>query len=166
MLSGVIRFPLQLWTYARLKPVSWIEDGRLAAARYPRDARALGALRELGVKVLVNLHEQAHAPEAMTQHGLTEVHLPVADFQPPTPQQLEEGVLAIERALAAEQCVAVHCGAGLGRTGTLLACYLVKQGLQPEEAIARIRTIRRGSVETRQQETAVAEYARRLRLTR
>src|SRR5438067_2758280 len=145
MLSTIMNLPRQLWTYARLKPVSWIEIGKLAACSYPRNPRALRGLHDQGVTVLVNLHERAHLPAAIAQHGFTEVHLPVADFHPPTPDQLEAGVLAIEQGMAAEQCVAVHCGAGLGRTGTLLACYLVKQGLQPEQAIARIRAIRPGS---------------------
>jgi atypical dual specificity phosphatase len=161
-LQIAVRFPRQLWTYATLKRVSWLEDGKLAACRYPRDAKSLRQLSEQGVTVLVNLHEQAHAPDVLAQHGLTEIHLPVADFQPPTADQLEQGVVAIEAALAAGKRVAVHCGAGLGRTGTLLACYLVKQGLKPEQAIARIRALRPGSVETQQQEAAVSAYARRL----
>jgi atypical dual specificity phosphatase len=142
--------------------VSWLEEGKLAACPYPSNENALRELNQLGVRVLVNLHEQAHPPDAIARHGLIEIHLPVPDFQPPTPDQLDTGVVAIERALASGQCVAVHCGAGLGRTGTLLACYLVKQGLPPEQAIARIRALRPGSVETRQQEAAVTAFARRL----
>ena len=52
----------------------------------------------------------------------------------------------------------MHCGGGLGRTGTLLACYLVRQGLPAAEAIERVRAVRPGSVETRQQAQAVHAY--------
>jgi atypical dual specificity phosphatase len=86
----------------------------------------------------------------------------VPDFTPPTPAQLQAGVAAIETAISDGRRVAVHCGGGLGRTGTLLACYLVKRGLGPDEAIARIRAARPGSVETARQEAAVAEFARQL----
>ncbi len=98
-------------------------------------------------------------------HGLTELHLPVPDFTPPTPEQLEHGIAAIEHAIADRQKVAVHCGGGLGRTGTLLACHMVKRGLTAEEAIARIRALRPGSVETPEQEAAVQNYAQHLSKT-
>jgi atypical dual specificity phosphatase len=113
--------------------------------------------------MLVNLHERAHAPERLARHGLQEVHLPVPDFTPPMPAQLDAGIAAIETARRAGQRVAVHCGGGLGRTGTLLACYLVHEGLSASEAIARVRAARPGSIETPEQEGAVHAYAARLR---
>jgi protein-tyrosine phosphatase len=47
----------------------------------------------------------------------------------------------------------------LGRTGTVLACYLVRRGLSADEALARVRAARPGAVETRAQEAAVRTYA-------
>ena len=47
--------------------------------------------------------------------------------------------------------VAVYCEAGIGRTGTLLAGYLIASGLAPDAAIARVRSLRRGAIETPQQ---------------
>ena len=152
----------QIWTYATLKRISWLVDDRVAACRYPRSEKALHELAEQGVDMLVNLHAQPHSAATLARHGLTELHLPVRDFSAPTLEQLERGVAAIELALAANRKVAVHCGAGLGRTGTLLACYLVKQGLSSEEALVRIRAVRPGSVETPQQERAIQQYARHI----
>ena len=143
-------------------PLDWIEEGKLAGCAYPRAEVALGALTDHGVALLINLHEKAHDPELLARYGLAELHLPVPDFTAPRPEQLEQGVAAIEHAIASGHRVAVHCGAGLGRTGTLLACYLARRGLSATEAITRVREARPGSVETPDQERAVEAYANRL----
>lgn len=152
--------PRQLWRYARRRRVSWYEGGRVGACGYPRDEKALRELADHGVTVLINLHERPHTHGVLARYGLSEIHLQVPDFTPPTRAQLEQGVAAIDEAVSSGLRVAGHCGAGIGRTRTPLACYLVRRGLRPEEAIARVRAARPGSVETPQQEAAVAEYAR------
>ena len=133
----------------------------MAACRYPRDDRTLRELADAGVRLVVNLHPRAHPAERLTRLDLTELHLPVADFTPPSTEQLATGVAAIREAVASGQRVAVHCGGGLGRTGTLVACYLVDGGLSADEAIAEVRRLRPGSVETPAQEAAVRDFAKR-----
>lgn len=146
----------------RVDPGDWVIPDRVLACAYPRTEAALVGLAAQGVSVLVNLHPRPHDPERLARHGITEVHLPVRDFAAPTQAQLRQGVAAIEGALAAGPCVAVHCGGGRGRTGTLLACYLVRQGLASEAAIAQVRAIRPGAVETAAQIAAVEAFARTL----
>jgi len=140
---------------------NWLYPDRLLACAYPWGPDGLASLAERGISVVVNLHERGHDPERLARLGLTQIHLPVPDFTAPTADQLARGVRAINQALAAGQRVAVHCAAGLGRTGTLLACYLVSTGLEPEAAIARIREVRPGSVETAEQQAAIEVFARR-----
>ena len=53
----------------------------------------------------------------------------------------------------------VHCEAGLGRTGTLLAAYLISEGRSSEEAIRLVREVEQGAVETKQQMQFLADYA-------
>jgi atypical dual specificity phosphatase len=139
----------------------WVFPDRLLACSYPWGSDGLARLAERGITVIVNLHERGHDPARLKRAGLTEIHLPVTDFSPPSPEQLARGVQVIRRALAADQRVAVHCQAGLGRTGTLLACYLVSMGLSADAAVARIRAIRPGSVETAEQLAAVERFGRR-----
>ena len=144
---------------------AWVAPGVLGCA-YPRTERALAALSGRGVRLLVNLHERPHDPDRLRDHGLKEVHLPVKDFAAPSIGQIERGVDAIHGALAAGGAVAIHCGAGLGRTGTLLGCYLVSnEGLSAEEAIRRVRAMRPGSVETPVQAAAVKAWTDRVRAT-
>jgi atypical dual specificity phosphatase len=139
----------------------WVAPGVLGCA-YPRTDRALAVLSESGVRLLVNLHAQPQDPARLARHGLREVHLPVRDFAAPSLRQIGRGVDAILGALAAGGAAAVHCGGGLGRTGTLLACYLASsEGLSAVEAIGRVRSLRPGSVETSAQAAAVEAWARR-----
>jgi atypical dual specificity phosphatase len=58
----------------------------------------------------------------------------------------------------------VHCAAGIGRTGTILASYLVKyQNLTAKDAIAKIREERPGSIQSESQEIAVTFYEKFLK---
>jgi atypical dual specificity phosphatase len=153
----------RIWQYVRLQPVTWLEDERVGVGKYPRSRAALADFAARDVALLINLHQRPHPPAVLDAHGLRELHLPVPDFHCPTPEQLDSGIAAIERTLDQGHRVMIHCGGGLGRSGTLLACYLVRRGLSPEQALARIRAARPGSVETAEQEAAVFAYARRLR---
>ena len=64
------------------------------------------------------------------------LHLPVDDFHAPTTTQMLDALAFLDDARATGTPVAVHCLAGQGRTGTVLAAYLIRGGLSSEQAIA------------------------------
>ncbi len=76
---------------------------------------------------------------------------PIADFAPPGPA-FERVWRALgprlHRLVRTGRGVALHCRAGLGRSGTVAARLLIELGLPPAEAIARVRTARPGAIET------------------
>jgi len=80
------------------------------------------------------------------------------DFTAPTLKQVEQALTMIHFYLEKNMPVAVHCIAGLGRTGTILACYLVREAMSAGEAITAIRRWRPGSIETLDQEAVIHEY--------
>ena len=85
-------------------------------------------------------------------------HLPVPDMHPPVLQDIIAFIQYVEQSVAEGRSVLVHCSAGLGRTGTMLASYLVYKGSNTVDALAQIRAMRPGSVETPDQELAVYDY--------
>jgi len=140
---------------------SWVDKPHLAALAMPGSAEDLAWLRRNGIEVLVSLSEEPPPRKWINDAGLMLVHVPVPDMTPPTPRQLDVIIDAIQRAARSGMGAAVHCTAGKGRTGTAVAAYFVSNGLSPAAAIAKVRDLRPGSIETPEQEQAVAEFANR-----
>lgn len=140
---------------------SWVDPPRLAALARPHSVEDLRWLRRNGIEVLVSLTESPLPRPWVNDTGLLAAHVPVPDMSAPSATQLDHILATIRKANASGMGVAVHCAAGLGRTGTVLAAYLVAGGLSAREALARVRALRPGSVETGDQERAIEEFARR-----
>jgi atypical dual specificity phosphatase len=140
---------------------SWIERPLLAGMGRPESAEELDWLRRQAIQVVLSLSEDPLRRDWVNNAGLMAVHEPVIDMEAPTQEQLDRCIKVISRAIDSKMGVAVHCTAGLGRTGVVLACYLVSKGMSADNAIARIRRLRPGSIETQEQADAVVEFARR-----
>ena len=137
--------------------VTWFLDGRLGAMPVPTESE-LAALRAFGVGVVISLTEEWYDPSVFRRAGLRSVYIPVTDYGAPTMAQVREFVAEVDTALARGEKVVVHCLAGLGRTGTMIACYLVTQGRAADEAIAEVRRTRPGSIQSLEQEMAIYEW--------
>jgi atypical dual specificity phosphatase len=136
----------------------WLIENRLAGVSYPRSEDALALLGQLGVRALLSLTVEPVSPELLARYGFQAKHVPVADFTAPTLDQVKQAIAGIDDFFAQGLPVAVHCGAGIGRTGTILACYLVSQGSSATGAIDQVRRKRPGSIETSEQAAVVELY--------
>ena len=143
----------------------WMIDNVLAGCSRPgvgrdRDIdRDLAILRGHGIGALLTLTETALPLGALERHGIAGLHLPVDDFQAPTTTQMLDALAFLDDARATSTPVAVHCLAGQGRTGTVLAAYLIRGGLSSEEAITTVRAICPGAIESSPQTIALTGWA-------
>jgi atypical dual specificity phosphatase len=76
---------------------------------------------------------------------------PIVDGHPPTLDQVNAFVAFVNDCRARRLPVAVFCEAGLGRTGTMIAAYLVQSGKTAHDAIAAVRARQPSAIETQSQ---------------
>ena len=131
-----------------------------------RDVGVLAEVYRAGT--LVTLQEEtelaalpAGDPRAEARRqGLESLWFPIVDGAAPSaPGEAAPVVEQVVSRLGAGQVVVVHCLGGLGRSGLLAACVLVRLGVDVAEAMARVRAARPGAIQTAVQERFIARYA-------
>ena len=162
----------------------WVEPDRLLAGEYPGSddedtARAkLNALLDCGVRTFVDLTEKhdlldpydAVLQSEASERGLTVAYhrKPVKDMNVPSILHMRDILAVIKASVDRGDAVYVHCYGGIGRTGTVVGCWLVERGTggdDPIAAIAELRAdvwkLRRPSPETDAQITFVRDWPAR-----
>ena len=144
---------------------SWLIDGEIAGHSAPQSEDDLNYLKSKGIRALVRMAESHKAQVEAAQVeklGFSDCHEPVPDFTAPNQVQIERMVTFIRQSVAEGRPVGVSCGAGIGRTGTILACYLVSKCYTAEQAIGEVKRKRGVATETGDQGEAVRSYAKQL----
>jgi protein-tyrosine phosphatase len=122
----------------------------------------LPELHAAGVRAVVSLLNIPTDTAVYESAGFSYLCLPVPDGGAPTMEQAIEFVRFVDSQRNAQRPVAVHCEAGLGRTGTMLAMYLIAQGETAEAAIQRIREVEKVAVETSGQIQFLERFANQI----
>jgi hypothetical protein len=119
----------------------------------------LPVLYSAGIRAVVSLLNIPSDEAVFGSAGFSFLCLPVADGGAPTLDQASEFVRFVQEQRAAGRPVAVHCEAGLGRTGTMLAAYLISRGDTAETAIRRVREVEKVAIETPSQIKFLEDFA-------
>ena len=133
--------------------LDWIEHPILAGGSRPGLMAPLdqdcGLLERHGFSVIVNL---TRTPLVLEDSRFQVIHFPIPDMGVPTPRAAEEICRKILDHADNGRAVYVHCKAGLGRTGIILAGCLIVRGLDAENALAEVRKQNRLFVQNQLQE--------------
>jgi hypothetical protein len=161
----------------------WVLPGRFLAGEYPcsvNEAEARGKLRwlfEQGVDFLIDLTEAGESglipyasllgeEAAGVGREVFHTRLSIPDMGTPTPRHMRRILDQLDEALQQGHTVYLHCFGGIGRTGTVVGCYLVRHGMSGPQAIAQIAQWRaatpdgwKPSPETRPQTDLILRWA-------
>ena len=132
----------------------WVTPGRLLAGEYPSAFTATAARRKVhrlldaGVTFFLDLthpddplEPYTQFIEATTEEGSLPIvyrRLAIPDRSVPSVAQMTQTLDVIDEAIAAGHVVYVHCWGGVGRTGTVVGCHLVRHGNSGEAALAEL----------------------------
>jgi DNA polymerase-4 len=140
----------------------WVVPGRFLAGEIPSAGEVSVARERLrrvlaaGITCFIDLTIESES-DLLPYTGILEkeaarmgvtarrLNLPIEDMDTPSREQMQKILESISSALQAGENVYLHCWGGRGRTGTVVGCYLVKQGASPEHALEQIRRWRAGT---------------------
>ena len=137
----------------------WVRQHQLMAGEYPGDRQSDRAkqkvrwLAEAGITVFIDLTEDAEllpynhylASIAVSKQAIEHVRMPIRDVNVPTEADMVRILDLLDAKLKDGHVVYVHCWGGVGRTGTVVGCFLVRHGMSGPQALVEIRRIRRNS---------------------
>lgn len=141
---------------------SWLINEKLAGSGMPTSYDEFQWIVNQGVKSIVTMTENA-LPDHWTQ-TIEYLHVPTPDLTAPDMDKIDYAVDFIHQQITNDSSVMVHCAAGMGRAGTILACYFVKyHKFSALDAIKKIREERPGSIQSEVQELAIGFYEKHVK---
>jgi predicted protein tyrosine phosphatase len=125
-------------------PASYVVSDGLLAGAYPGTVDAVTSLEHAGVTVFIDL---THPSDPLDDYGhllggSRRVAHPIPDMGTPTAGHVMRILDEIDAAHIQDDRVYVHCWGGVGRTGTVIGCWLVRHGLDAGDPIVRIAELR------------------------
>ena len=153
------------WIHGKVsnKPTnfSWVIDNKLAGSGTPMTSEQYRWLIKNNIKSIVTVREFPLPQKWLVDNEKETIindykFVYVKDYGVPPLEVLDNINIKITKE---KKPLVVHCAAGKGRTGTILAAYLLKQdNISSQDAIKKIRSLRPGSIQSKIQEEILHEY--------
>lgn len=131
----------------------WVVPGKLLAGEYPGHEddglarKQVAALRQAGIDVFIDLTEEKERftdlrPYARLAAPARHRRFPIRDWDiPASPERTAATLDAIDRHMAQDEAVYVHCWGGIGRTGVIVGCWLARHFGPGQSALARLQSL-------------------------
>ncbi|OLS23344.1 MAG: hypothetical protein HeimC3_25080 [Candidatus Heimdallarchaeota archaeon LC_3] len=130
----------------------WIIENEIAGSSLIHNKSSVDILKTNNVKIVVSLTYPKEVAELLKGTEITHIQLPIPDFGVPDNEIVENFVSISKMAKENNQPLLVHCYAGCGRTGVMLAVYLMKTyNYTYEKSLKKIRSIRECAIESKNQ---------------
>jgi predicted protein tyrosine phosphatase len=157
LIAGVDKFIR--WTTGRPSyTYGWITPSILLGGQPA--SRVWERLMARGITGIINLRDEYDYRAEIAHLPLRYLYLPTIDNTPPSPEHFIAGVQFLDDEIERGGKVYVHCWEGLGRSPTIVAAWLVKHGMTPDDAWGMIRKVRPFIRPTPSQQDSLITYAR------
>jgi hypothetical protein len=139
-----------------------VKKNELYGSELPRSLEDFQTLKNMGIKIIISLTEEIrnYNQSEKIQSMFEWYEIFIVDYNVPSDAQIKEFITILEKCRKERKPVMIHCYAGCGRTGLMLALaeklvYGVEDG---QEAINNIRKVRSCAVENEKQQSFVINY--------
>ena len=150
MLIGDIYRKLYGLIFSRPTNFKWLKANQIAGSGFINSDKALSFLINNKISAVLTLTTSSLDSEVLSNNNVQFKHIPIIDHSLPSTEHFIESVSFINDCVSFNKPVLVHCRAGIGRTGTILAAFLINSGMTVDESVHEVRKQRPGSIENRQ----------------